>query len=293
MNKLPRVFSIDSYLNLKTFEKIPMEEVDNILYDLTEDRFESYYQTLKEIELNDFYNRKLFEYSKERFAKLSEYLLKKPQMKQRDALAYLYGIEDPDIVILMNIVKNFPKEYQRVLKGVQNEFKKYDSEVTYDTICDRAMDVETLDTLTEFLPPAKKREQELVNYIYCVVKDLTTSVLNSEEYKRYRDEAYNKEYYNEISTKLVDKFDAYRKKNYDKFQKECAQDIVPLFDYVLENKLISFLDDGKYVMFVDEVIDKGDTLELISGSSHTIIDKKDIKGFRCNGTSVTIQYEKI
>ena len=292
INKLPREFKIDSYINLSNGDVVSTDDVDNMLYDLTEEMFENYYSNLRAIEIDDFYNRKLFDYSSKVAQDLTKYLLSKPPMKQRDALEYLYGIKDPNKEILMNVVKIFPKEYTKVLKGVLNEYKKYDPEVTYDIICDRAMDVETLETLTEFLPPVKKREQEIINYIYCTIKDIATYVKKSEEFNKYKEDKY-KEEFSTIEKELVDKYDAYKKKNYDSFQEKCAQNIIPLFDYIIENNLIKYLDDGKFVVFVDSVEDKGDKLDFSAGISHIIIKKDSIKGFSSNGKAVTVYYEEI
>lgn len=289
IEKLPRKFNVDSYFSIKEDKVVPITEVDDLLFDLTEELFEDYYSKMEETEKENFFNKILYDYSKASMNKLAKYLLSKPHMKQREALEYLYGIKDPNIEVLMNLVKIFPKDYERVLKGCLNEFKSYDPEITYEKICDRALDLETLDTLTEFLPPAKRYEEEINNYIYCMIKDITTSLIQSEDYRAYSDKEF-KDSFSKTKEQLIKKYDSYKKKNYDKFKEKCSSELIPLYDYVIDNNLVGYLDDGRYVVIVDKVEDCGDTIKLYSGSSPVEINKKDIKELKSNGNIVTVYY---
>lgn len=290
VEKIPRRFGIDLYFDKETGEVITLADVDEVLEYETEKVFEEYYANLKSDKLLKVENELMHRYVLERVEKFLSILSSKPFMKQRDALEYLEktSCDYPfSIGTLGTIIKEYPKEYKEIVDTTLERIKGFSSNISINDIDKAVLDEETIVNLSETLSIQATRELYIENFTNKIIKYLYSVILDSAEYQKYLDHKLD-ELMPSIDQELMDAYDKYKYEKFDEFQLKKATDIVNLYDFVLENKLVSWLDKGSKIYMVTYMKFVEDKVYLLSGDDSITLSKHDIKEMYREGERFTI-----
>ena len=290
IDKIPRRFGIDLYFDKETGNVISLSDVDEVLEYETEKIFEDYYTNLKTDRITKEENKIMHSYIVGRVEKFFSILLNKPFMKQRDALEYLNkqkGIYPFTVDILEAIVKEYPKEYKDILNSVIEKIKSFDLNTSISDIDKAVLDEETIVNLSETLSIPATKELYIDNFINTLIKHLYTKVLDTVEYNTYLNNKLE-EVMPVVDKELIEAYDKYKYENFDVCQLKKATDIVNLYDFVLENKYVSWLDKGNKIYMVTYMKYVEDKIYLFSGNDCMTILKYDIKEMYREGERFTV-----
>lgn len=277
--KIPKKFNKDLYFNTKTNEVIKFEDVDDVLEYETDLVFEHRFAKERARRFSELENKLMHDYIYARVKDYFDILYKREYMKQRDALDFLTTQETVkpfDIDILVLLVKEYPKDYKEVIDMTLDKIKSFDGTVYLDSIESGVLDDETVETISETLSQPKIKELLKENYVNKMIKFIYLTVLKTDEYDEYLDKTL-KELTPKVEEELSRDYDNYKFDNYDEEQKEVAGDIINLFDYVFDNKLISWIDNGKYITMVTSTVYSEDKIYFNTGKDQVIVNKEDIK----------------
>ena len=290
IEKIPRRFGIDLYFDKETGNIITLADVDEVLEYETEKIFEDYYTNLKTDRLTKEENKLMHSYV---LAKAKEFLsivVDKPYMKQRDALEYLskQRCDAPfNLGIIGTVIKEYPKEYKDILTGVLDKMGAFDLNVSIDDIDKYVLDEETLVNLSETLSIPATKELYIDNFINKLIKYIYSVVLDTVEYNTYLNTKLD-ELMPTIDKELVEAYDKYKFDNFENYQLKKATDIVNLYDFVLNNKYVSWLDKGNKIYMITSMKYVEDKVYLFSDICSMTILKYDIKEMYREGERFTI-----
>ncbi len=290
LSMIPKKFDRGSYLNIKTGEVIKLEDVDAVLLYETEQVFIDYYNKLREeyllVEENKIMHRFVLEKLKEYFSPL----LDTDYLKQRDALeTFSTRVSNSplgsDYIIML--LKDHPKDYKEVAEQIINTVSSFDSETTLETIEDSALDDDLAEQIASTLSIPKAKELFKENYNNRIIRSVYLILTNTDEYDEFLNNEIEK-VTPEIEQRLTKMCDEYKHEKYEEYLDSVSSSIINLYDYVLGNKLVRWLDDGKTISLITTSLLMDDVFRVYSKSQGKSINVSDIKEIHREGNSFTV-----
>ncbi|MBO7614986.1 MAG: hypothetical protein J6T15_04760 [Bacilli bacterium] len=294
INKMPRVINKNTYFNLGSNKSIDVENLEEVINLETQYAFEKYKENIKEEKLEVEKNKAMHEYILDKVKSLYKPLLDNDYMKQRDAISFVSGkAEEPfNDTLLENIVKDHPKDYKEIIKGVIDIIEGFDGTIDYSEIKKRVLKDSDIDLMSGLIVKSQVNSFIVKSYIDRLVCLLYDIVLATDTYEEY------------IEKKIVEKtpkversverqFKQYKFSNIEEIEEESANNLINLFDYVLGSKLVNWVDTGRTIIYANNGYttvntDSGVIYKFRSGNEIISIPSEDIVKINREGKDFTV-----
>lgn len=307
LSKFPNSIVRGIYYRLDKHEKIEESEIEDIINKEIKDYIKLEEETYKESIIEDLTKNLKSEFVIEHLKDFfnTSYLIKiKKGMDVDEAVQKSdKDIESYDEVskqeytalnkIIRKITKDRPNDFEDVIKKLQD---KLDDKIEIsEEPEEKDKDIELQDLIDE----EEKKPDRLTKYVSNTFKDLYNECFKSlkkpyeEHFNKYVND--NKDY---INSKVKAYITSFKKENLEDIETRKRNNIVNLFDYVLDNytDLIRWLDDGRCIYLINTIKHKSNSFEMTSGSicpGNITIDINKIKEIKMyGGTTITVVLEE-